>query len=326
VIQEAPAAVNRGRVAKSHDGPEHGKIAGKLRRGRSSNTEDELQASAEKAPEIEATRNKKKNKKAGQPAVGQLVEGTTVDLPAQTQTSRKRGRSTADAREQVLIPAPTKVDSQTAQKKRGRPPASHTKEQPAVEPPAEAGSRNAQRRGRSSNLQGEIETAVEGPSKSQSRPTKRKRPPNTETEAIGASSTEGNVTNKRRTRQSDAGIAGPSSTKPLVKDVGRLTAREGRHSNTVLEVQTATSAFSRKRKARKNDNDAPTSTADRVPSNNAAPDKPRKRGKEIDTGVLEKSTKAPVQGKRSRTSRNIQQGEDGREESNGRRVPAYCYQ
>ncbi|PSS06776.1 hypothetical protein M430DRAFT_195783 [Amorphotheca resinae ATCC 22711] len=142
VIQEAPAAVNRGRVAKSHDGPsaEHGKIAGKLRRGRSLNTEDELQASAEKAPEIEATRNKKKNKKAGQPAVGQLVEGTTVDLPAQTQTSRKRGRSTADAREQVVIPAPTKVDSQTAQKKRGRPPASHTKEQPAVEPPAEAGS------------------------------------------------------------------------------------------------------------------------------------------------------------------------------------------
>jgi hypothetical protein len=276
-IQEAPTAVNRGKVAKSHAGPsaEDEKIAKKPGRRRSSNTEHELHDSAGNTPEHVPIPKRKRGRRSGAAVMEQVHITSSTEIESQV-IPKKRRRPSGSKSEG---PSEALVQDQSAPKKKRRRRSSilSTEEQRIVKAP-EGGSIKAPRRGRPSNAQSELEAPTPSVSTDHGRSKRRTRPSNTEMQV-----------RNRRTSQKGAEISEIDANESLEKDVEKSTAR-GRRSDTVLEVQTAASSFSANRTGRKNRKGTrAAANDDGSAGNSTAREKSRNERQKAGRDVLESS-------------------------------------
>ena len=172
---------------------------------------------------------------------------------AEASTLPRRGRSSNTQGELQAVVEMT-TEPQPEGKKRGRRPKSDDGLSAGVEsPPASKGDApaNPRRRGRPSNTQMKVRAIVESSIEEQLSQKKRGNASNAEVEAEAAtSSTQDHTRRKRRegkeTSENDQPNAAGLSVEGLVERRGR-----GRPSDTIVEVETATSSFARNRNASK---------------------------------------------------------------------------
>lgn len=261
------------RVDQQNPGPpENDEIAeavNSLRRGQSSNAQDELQAIAETAtkPQVDA------KKRGRRPKADDEADAAIGDPPAEDNKVTKpprRGRSSN-----------TEADLRTA-----------------VE--SSAPERNVQRKRRkAANTDGEPPAVIAEPAKAVVN-KKRTRQSDTETVApVSTTATEDKDRPKRRVRKLDAEMGGLAASGSVTKGEVGPTAR-GRRSGTVVEIEAATSSLARDRNVRKkgdNPSKAGNVKARRGSSTVQEPSKSKRRAYLSPTGIENRSES---QGKRSK--------------------------
>lgn len=198
--------------------PNHSKPSKLVRRGRSSNTPDELQTTAA-WPQPEGKKRGQRSKTESEEHAA--VELSMTDKDIKLAKPLRRGRSSnTEAEVQAAVESSTK--EQISQKKRGR----------------------------LANTDGEVGTGQISSSGDRMGRKKGTRGPNATIAGQAALLPSDQVRSKRPTQHSDAEVEEPAAAESFIKDVPGRKIR-GRQSNVIIDVQTATSALSRDRILRK---------------------------------------------------------------------------
>lgn len=255
-------------------------VAKLLRRGRSSNTQDELQAVAAEV----ATKPQPERKKRGQRSKAEDELHAAFEPPPATRTNNesakplRRGRSSnTEAEVQVVIQSST--EKQISQKKRGK--AANTDVEPA------------------------------GDTAAPSRIMVNKMPTRQSGNDIvepAISSTQIKAPFKRRKRQPAAEMDEPAAAESSAKSLDGLKAH-GRRSSTVIEIEAATSSLARARdrnvpKKRGNTSQAANDKSRKGSSAAQKPSKSRRRQQPSSTDI-QRSLAAQSRGKKSKHPSNV---------------------